>query len=96
MQLTLECTAFSTAAISGIKELGVNVKLLCKKCFEKNERDIFIRGRTLASVSEKLSTLDVGDKLKNMEKRLTDVVDQKIGETMKTTCEKGGKKHMPP
>ena len=88
MHLTPECIALSTAAISGIKELGVNVMLLCNKCVENNESDNFIRGRALASVSEKLSTLDVGDKLKNMEKRLTDLVDQKVGEAMKTTCEK--------
>ena len=42
--------------------------------------------------SEKPSTLDVGDKLKNMVKRLTDLVDQKVGEAMKTTCEKVKKK----
>ena len=65
--------------------------LLCNKCVENNERDVFIRGRALASVSEKLSTLDVGDKLKIMERRLTDLVDQKVGEALKTTCEKVGK-----
>ena len=75
MHLTPECTALSTAAISGNKELGVNVMLLCNKCVENNERDNFIRGRALASVSEKLSTFDVGDKLKNMDKILTDLVD---------------------
>ena len=62
--------------------------LLCNKCLEKNERDNFMQSRVLASVSEKLSTLDVFDKLKNMEKRLTNKVDQKIGEAKKTSCEK--------
>ena len=85
MHFTPECTALKTAAISGIKELGVNVIILCNKCVENIERDNFKRGRALASVSEKLSTLD---KLKNMEKRLTDLVDQKVVEAMKTTCEK--------
>ena len=93
MHLTPECTPFSTAAISGIKELGVNVMLLCNKCVENNERHNFIPGRALASVSEKLSTLDVGDKLKNMEKRLTDIGDQKVGEAIKTACEKVEKTH---
>ena len=88
MHLTPECTALSTAAISGIKELVVKVMLLCNKCVENNERDNFIRGRALASVSEKLSTLDVGYELNDMEKRLTDLVDQKVGEDMKTNCEK--------
>ena len=86
--LTSECTALSTAAISGIKKWRVNRMLLCNKCVEKIEGDNFIRGRALASISEKLSTLDVVDKLKNMEKRLTDPVGQKGGEAMKTACEK--------
>ena len=55
---------------------------------EENERFTFIRGRALASASEKLSTLDMGDKLKKIEKRMTDLADQKVGETMKTTCTK--------
>ena len=45
MHLTPECTALSIATISGIKELGVNVMVLCNKCVENNERDNFIRGR---------------------------------------------------
>ena len=82
MHLTTECTALSTAVISGIEESGVNVMLLCNKCAENNESDNFIRGRALASISKKLSTLNVIDKLKNIEKRLTDLVDQKVGEAM--------------
>ena len=53
--------------------------LLSNNCNENNKRDSFIRGRAPASVSEKLSTIDVGDNLKNMEKILTDFVDQKVG-----------------
>ena len=55
---------------------------------ENVESDLLIRGRALARVSEKLSTLDVGDRLKNMKKKWTDPVDQKVGETRKRTCEK--------
>ena len=39
-------------------------------------------------MSEKLESLDVGEKLKNMEKRLTDLVDSTIGEAMAITCDK--------
>ena len=88
MHLTTECTALSTAAINGIIELGMNAMLLCNTCVENNERDNFIRGRALEKVSEKLESLDVGKKLKNMEKRLTELVDSKIGEAMTTTCDK--------
>ena len=88
MHLTTECTALSPAAINGMIELGMNAMLLCNTCVENNERDNFIRGRAPASVSEKLESLDVGEKLKNMEKRLTDLVDSKIGEAMTTACDK--------
>ena len=64
-----------------------NVSLQTFPDFFKNFSRLKV-GRALASVSEKLSTLDVGDKLKNMEKRLTYVVAQKVGEAMKTTREK--------
>lgn len=96
MHLTTECTALSNVAINGIKELGLNVMLLCNDCLENNERDNFIRCRTIANVAEKvfanvadkIDNLDVGKKLKSMETRLTDLVDQKIGNAMETTCEK--------
>ena len=88
MHLNRKCTDFSNAAISGIKESTVNLKLLCKKCVENNERDNFIRNRALASLWEKLATLDVRDKLKNKGKKVTDSVNRQVGEAMKTTCEK--------
>ena len=88
MHLTTECTTLSPAAINELKELAMNAMLLCNTCVENNERDNFIRGRALASVSEKLESLDVGERLKNMEKRLTDLVNSKIGEAMTTTCDK--------
>ena len=60
-----------TVGISGIKEFGLNVMLLCNICAESIERDNFMRGRELASASEKISTFDMGDKLKNVENKLT-------------------------
>ena len=88
MHLTPECTALSPAAITDIKELGMNAMLLCNNCVEQNERDNFIRCRTLAKVAEKIDSMGVGEKLKNMERRLTDLVDEKIGNATKMTCEK--------
>ena len=55
---------------------------------KKHDRDNFIQGRELASISEKLKTFDVGDRMKNMDKTLTDLVDQTVSEAMKSTCEK--------
>ena len=88
MNLTPECTALSPAAITGIKELGMNAVQLCNNCVEQNERDNFIRCRALAKVAEKVDSLDVGEKLKIMERRLTDLVDDKIGNATKMTCDK--------
>ena len=96
IKLATECTILSNTAINGIKELGLNVMLLCNDCLENNERDNFIRCRTIANVAEKvfanvadkIDNLDVGKKLKSMETRLTDLVDQKIGSATETTCEK--------
>ena len=62
-----------TVAITGLKELGTNVKLLCNSCVEQIERDNSIRCRTLAKVAEKTDSLDVGGKLENMERRLTEL-----------------------
>lgn len=88
MHLTSDCTLLSANAIVGIKELGLNIMLLCNTCLMNNERDSFIRCRAIAKVTEKIESLDVGDKLKSMEKRLTDLVDVKMGNVMKETCEK--------
>ena len=71
----------------------MNDMLLCNNCVEQNERDNFIRCRTLAKVAEKIHSLDVGEKLKNMEGRLTDLVDDKIGSATKMTCDKVEKTH---
>ena len=87
MHLTPECTALSPAAITGIKELGMNAMLLCNNCVEENETDNFIRCQILAKVAEKIDSLNVGEKLKNMERRLTDLVDEKIGNATKMTCD---------
>ena len=78
MHLEPTCVGLSLVAINGIKELGPNVMLLCNTCVQNNERDIFIRCKTLANIDEKLSNIDVTESLKSMERRLTDLVDQKL------------------
>ena len=76
------------ASLNGIIDLGNNIMLLCNKCVDKNERDKFIRCRTMANMTEKIEKLDFSNQLKNMEKRLNELVDRKIETAIKTTCEK--------
>ena len=75
--LTPECIVLSPAAITGVKELGMDANFLCKIGFEQNERDNFIRCRTMSKVAKKIDSLDVGEKLKNIERRQTNSVDKK-------------------
>ena len=91
MHLTPECTALSTAVINGIEELGVNVMLLCNKCVENNELDNFIRGRAPASISKKLSTFNVVDKLKNIREKIDRPSGSKSRRSHELTCEKVGR-----
>ena len=67
MHLNFELVAFKTEGTSGIKNMAVNVTILCNKCIEQNEHDISIGGSALASVAKKPSNFDLGDKFKNME-----------------------------
>ena len=92
MHLTPECTALSPAAITVIKELGMKAMLFCKNCVEQNERDILIDIETCQKLL-KIDGLDVGEKLKNMERRLTDLVDEKIGNATKRRVT-NSKQHM--
>ena len=64
--MTPECTALLPTAKDGLKETGLNAMLLCNASVENNERDNFIRCRTLANANEIIENLDVGAKLKNM------------------------------
>ena len=42
----------------------------------------------MANMTEKIENLDFSNQLKNMEKRLTELVDKKTETAIKTTCEK--------
>ena len=59
MNRNLECTALSPAAIAGIEELGLNAKLICNKCNEQMERDVFAV-KHWQKVAEKFDRLYVG------------------------------------
>ena len=65
----------------------MNGMLLCKNCVEQNERDNFIRSRTLAKAAEKIDSLDVGEKLKSIERRLKELDDEITGNATKTMCD---------
>ena len=86
--MTTICTGLSSASLNGIIDLGNNIMLLCNECVDKNERNKFIRCRTMANMTEKIENLDFSNQLKNMEKRLTELVDKKIETAIKKTCEK--------
>ena len=94
MHMTLECGARLPAAVISIKKNFMNVTLLYNNYVEQNERDNFICYQTLANLAEKFDSLDVGEKMKNMERRLTDLLGEKIGNATKTTCDKVEKKYM--
>ena len=75
-------------AVNGIKDLGGLAMLLCQSCHDNNVRDKFVRSFTQSNLVEKIESLDLNDKLLNMEQRLTEIVDRKIDEALKNTCEK--------
>ena len=90
MHLEGTCTGLTNTAINGIKDLGLNAMLLCNTCVTNNERDNFIKCRTMMQINEKNEKESEGiqARLKNMEKKLTALVDEKVENALKTTCEK--------
>ena len=90
MHLESTCTGLTNTAINGIKDLGLNAMLLCDTCVTNNERDNFIKCRTMMQMNEKIEKESEGiqARLENMEKRLTALVDEKVENATKTTCEK--------
>ena len=86
IHMTTIFTGLAAASLNVIIDLGNNIMLLCNGCVDKNERDKFIRCRTM-----QIENLDFSNQLKNMEKRLTELVDKKIETAIKTNCEKVNK-----
>ena len=55
--------------------------------YRKNEKDSFIRCPTITHVSEKINNLNFDDKIKYMEQRVTELNDEKNGDSVKTINE---------
>ena len=90
MHLERTCTGLTNTAIKWLKDLGLNAMLLCDTCETNNERDNFIKCRTMMQMNEKIEKESEGiqARLENMEKRLTALVDEKLENATKTTSEK--------
>ena len=93
--MTTICTGLSSASLNGIIDLGNNIMLLCNECVDENERDKFIRCRTMANMTEMIENLDFSNQLKNMEKRLTELVDKKVETAIKKLVKKLIKRMLP-
>ena len=90
MHLESTCTGLNNTAINGIQDLGFNAMLLCDTCVLNNERDNFTKCRTMMKMNVKVENESEGIQARheNMEKRLTALVDEKVENATKTTCEK--------
>ena len=88
MHIESTCTGLTNTAINGIKDLGLNAMLLCDTCVTNNERDNFIKCRTMMQMNNKIEKESEGiqARLETMEKRLTALVDEKVENATKTTC----------
>ena len=78
-------------AFNGIEELGQIAMLLCTACVNNNERDAFIRNRTVMQVNDEIDQLNVTAKMENTEAKVTDLVEEKINEAMRKTRTSGRK-----
>ena len=87
MHLEPTCTGLSNVAINGIKELGRNAMLLCNVCIENNERDNFIRNRTVNNLEEKINK-NMSSNAETLETQIAQIVEKKINEAMRKTHDK--------
>ena len=76
-----ECTSLSNVALNGIRELGINVMLLCKTCSDNIKHDSLIRRKTVAEVEK----LNFAKKVQKIEAEITKLVDMKVVEPLKLT-----------
>ena len=88
MHFEPSCTGITQ--VNGLKEAGQVAMLLCVKCLNNNERDNFIKCRTIDKMNEKIETetQEINRKLQTMEERITAVVDTRVDNAIKATCEK--------
>ena len=75
MHLEPPCTGLSNVAINGIKELGRTGMLLCNVCIENNERDTFIRNRTVNNLEEKINK-NMSSKAETLETQIAQIVEK--------------------
>ena len=70
MHLEGTCTGLTNTAINVIVDLGLNAMLLCDTRVTNNERDNFIKCRTIMQINEKIEKECEGKqaRLENMEK----------------------------
>ena len=61
--------------------------LLCTACVNNNERDAFIRNRTVMQVIDKINQLNVTAKMESIEAKVSDLVEEKINEAVRKTHE---------
>ena len=87
MHLEPTCTGLSNVAINEIKELGRNSMLLCNVCIENNERDNFIRNRTVNNLEEKINK-NMSSNAETLETQIAQIVEKKINEALRKTHDK--------
>ena len=87
MHLEPTCTGLSNVAIKVIKELRRNAMLLCNVCIENNERDHFIRNRTVNNLEEKINK-NMSSNAETLETQIAQIVEKKINEAMRKTHDK--------
>ena len=89
------CTGLTQSAINCLKKAGQLAMPLCVKCLNNNERDNFIKSRTIDKINEKIETetQEINKKLQIMEESITAVVDTRVDKALKTLCEKVDKSY---
>ena len=89
------CTGLTQVAVNGLKEEVQLAMLLGVKCLNNNEKDNFIKCRTIDKMNEKIETetQEINKKLQTMEERITAVVDTIVNNAIKTTCKKVDKSY---
>ena len=87
MHLETSCTGLTNVALNGVKELGLSCMLLCNTCIENNERDNIIKSWTIHKANEQVEALKIANKLESLAVKLTSLIDKKVEEVLKVSCE---------
>ena len=83
-------TGRTQVVVNGLKEAGQLTMPLCAKRLNNNERNNFMKCRTIDKMNEKIETetQEINKKLQTMKERITAAVDTRVDIAIKTTCEK--------